>query len=54
MEFEQNQNTKIYWDNIPLFLHADEYSLGIYEVEKNDITEIDTIDEYKIASFARR
>ena len=46
LEFEEKQNRKIYWDNIPLFVHADEYRLKIWRQENRwDIIEIDTLEE---------
>ena len=44
-----NKNTKIYWDEIPLRLYADEFILRTYNIKKNDIIEIDTIDDYNMA-----
>ncbi len=45
LEFETNHNTQIYWDDVALFCHPNEYSLGIYEMRKNDVVEIDNLDE---------
>jgi CTP:phosphocholine cytidylyltransferase-like protein len=41
-------NKQIYWDDIPLFLHADEFELGVTPISKEDITEIDSFEELKI------
>lgn len=43
-EFLKN-NTQVYWDEIALFEHKDEYKLGVYEIKKGDVIEIDTFDE---------
>lgn len=47
-EFEQNKNTDIYWDDVAMFCHPDDFKLGVYKMEKSDIIEIDNIDELKI------
>ena len=44
IEFESG-NTQIYWDDIVMFNHFSEYTLGIKEMKKNDIIEIDTLTE---------
>lgn len=44
-EFIQNKNTQIYWDDVALFCHFDEYKLGIMEMNKDDIKEIDSLEE---------
>ena len=43
-EFE-NGNRDIYWDDVVMFLHFDEFRLGIFEMSETDITEIDSLDE---------
>ncbi len=45
LEFMENHNDQIYWDDIPMFIHADEYLLGVYEINKGDVIEIDNLDE---------
>lgn len=47
LEFESNKNTDIYWDDVALFCHPKEYSLGIFEMKKGDIVEIDSLKELK-------
>lgn len=44
-EFEGNKNTQIYWDDIALFCYPNDYRLGIYEMKKRDVVEIDNIYE---------
>lgn len=44
-EFEINDNKQIYWDDVPMFCHFDEYDLGIVKMNKGDIIEIDNFDE---------
>ena len=43
-EFERG-NRDIYWDDVPMFCHFDEYRLGIREMKAGDVVEIDGIDE---------
>lgn len=44
-EFEENKNRSIYWDDIALFCHPRKYKLGIREINKNDLIEIDSLEE---------
>ena len=43
-EFESG-NRQVYWDDVAMFLHFDEYELGIRQMQKGDVVEIDGIDE---------
>lgn len=43
-EFESG-NRDIYWDDVAMFCHFPEYHLGIRQMEKSDIIEIDGMDE---------
>lgn len=45
IEFEQKKNTQIYWDDIALFCYPDQYCLGIRQMNRSDILEIDNLDE---------
>ena len=45
LEFDILQNRQIYWDDIPQFLHASEYHLGIYPMQYGDVIEIDSLEE---------
>ncbi len=45
LEFERKRNTQIYWDDVALFCHPEEYQLGVYEMEPGDIVEIDSLKE---------
>jgi len=47
IEFEEKNNTQIYWDDIPMFCYPSEYTLGIMEMKKSDVIEIDSIEELK-------
>lgn len=43
-EFERG-NTNIYWDDVAMFCHFSDYTLGIREMKASDIIEIDGLDE---------
>ncbi len=43
-EFEGG-NRQIYWDDVPMFCHFDEYRLGIREMKPGDVLEIDDYEE---------
>ncbi len=45
LEFEQNGNRQIYWDDVAMFCHSEEYKLGIRPMQKGDIIEIDNLSE---------
>lgn len=45
IEFEEKNNNQIYWDDVALFCYPNEYQLGIYEMKKEDIIEIDNLSE---------
>ena len=45
IEFEEKKNRQIYWDDVPMFCYPDEYELGIYEMKKDDIIEVDNLWE---------
>ncbi len=40
-EYVCNRNRDIYWDDVALFCYPKEYALGIREIKKEDIAEID-------------
>lgn len=43
-EFDRG-NRQIYWDDVAMFCHFGDYRLGIREMRKEDIIEIDDLDE---------
>ena len=43
-EFE-NKNYDIYWDDVPMFIYADKFNLSVHKINKEDIVEIDSIEE---------
>lgn len=45
IEFEINKNRQIYWDDIALFCYPQEYQLGILEMKKDDVIEVDNVEE---------
>jgi len=44
-EFEKKQNRQIYWDDVALFCHPEDYRLGIHPMRREDVVEIDSLDE---------
>ena len=44
-EFEVKKNDQIYWDDVALFCHPEDYELGIRKMEKGSIVEIDSLEE---------
>lgn len=47
-EFIDKKNTQIYWDDVAIFCHPDNFDLTIYEMNEKDMTEIDNLDELAI------
>lgn len=45
LEFEEKQNRQIYWDDVALFCHPQDYQLGIQPMDKEDVREIDSFEE---------
>lgn len=43
-EFERG-NKDIYWDDVALFCYPEHYDLGIFEMKKGDVVEIDNFNE---------
>jgi len=44
-QFEEKQNRQIYWDDVALFCHPEDYTLGIRQMQAGDIVEIDSFQE---------
>ncbi len=44
-EFEVRRNRQIYWDDVAMFCHFEEYELGIRPMDQGDVLEIDGLDE---------
>ena len=45
IEFEENKNRNIYWDEVALINYKEEFDLGIYEMNFKDVIEIDNFYE---------
>lgn len=45
IEFEEKKNRQIYWDDVAMFCYQEEYCLGIREMKKDDIIEVDNLSE---------
>lgn len=43
-EFE-NGNRQIYWDDVAMFCYPDKFDLGIFEMKREDIIEVDSFEE---------
>ena len=43
-EFDRG-NRQIYWDDVAMFCHFEDYKLGVREMKETDIIEIDGLDE---------
>jgi len=43
-EFESG-NIQIYWDDVAMFCHFEDFKLGIREMKREDIVEIDSLEE---------
>lgn len=47
LEFEQKKNRQIYWDNVALLCYPEHFDLGVWEMKKGDVVEIDSYEELK-------
>ena len=54
IEFEEKQNRQIYWDDVPLFCYPEEYRLGIHPIRRDDVREIDSLEELAAADPSYR
>lgn len=45
VEFEQKKNRQIYWDDVAMFCHSDDYQLGIWPMSAEDVIEVDNLIE---------
>lgn len=45
VEFEEKKNQQIYWDDVAMFCHPEEFKLGIYPMKASDIIEVDNLSE---------
>ena len=44
-EFEERVNHEVFWDHIPLFLHADDFRLSANVTENRSHAELDSVEE---------
>lgn len=44
-EFEQKKNRQIYWDDVVMFCHSEDYQLGIWPMSAGDVIEVDNLSE---------
>lgn len=51
-EFEQKKNRQIYWDDVAMFCHSEDYQLGIWPMSAGDVIEVDNLSE--LAALDRR
>lgn len=45
LEFEEKENRQIYWDDVAMFCHFEDYQLGISQMNASDIIEVDDYEE---------
>ena len=45
VEFEQKKNRQIYWDDVAMFCHSEDYQLGIWPMSAGDVIEVDNLIE---------
>lgn len=44
-EFEHKKNRQIYWDDVVMFCHSENYHLGIWPMSAGDVIEVDNLSE---------
>lgn len=47
-EFE-NGNRQVYWDDVAMFLHPQDFELGVFKMQRSDVAEIDSLEELAAA-----
>ena len=45
LEFDKKQNRQIYWDDVVMFCHFEDYDLGIRPMNFGDVIEVDDFNE---------
>ena len=53
-EFEEKQNRQIYWDDVPMFCYPEEYRLGVRPMTREDVIEIDSLEELAVIDESYR
>ena len=46
-EYADKKNTDIYWDDVALFCHPEDYQLGIRPISEESLREIDSLEELR-------
>ncbi len=54
LEYAEKKNTAIYWDDVALFCHPEDYQLGVFQMNRDDVVEIDTLEELAAADPSYR
>ena len=44
-EFDEKKNCQIYWDDVAMFCHFDDFNLEIHPMKAEDIVEVDNLSE---------
>jgi len=44
-EFEKDPNSNLYWDDLAMFKYRTDFKLGIFEMNEDDVIEIDSYEE---------
>ena len=45
LEFEEKKNRRIYWDDVVMFCHFQEYRLKVMPMKAGDVVEVDSLEE---------
>ena len=45
VEFDQRKNRQIYWDDVAMFCHPEDYQLGVRPMSAGDVIEVDNLFE---------
>lgn len=48
-EFERRKNRQIYWDDVALFCHPEDYRLTVWPMQPGSVIEIDSLEELAAA-----
>lgn len=49
LEFEEKKKRQLYWDDVALFCHPEDYALGVRPMRAGDVLEIDSLAELAAA-----
>lgn len=45
IEFDKNKNSQLYWDDVAMFRHFADFTLGVYPMNRGAVLEIDSMSE---------